>query len=64
MNDWASFMLTLDEHRKSVDKLLTNYPPVQTIDERTAMEVEAHLDAIVGCCNQVDAWVANNSEGR
>lgn len=60
MNDWASFMLTLDDHRKSVDRLLTNYPPAQSIDAQTALEIDAHLDAIVTCCNQVDAWVANH----
>lgn len=63
MNDWASFAIVLDEHRRAYEKLLTNYPPAQTIDERTALQIESHLDAIVDCCNQVDAWVANRTEG-
>ena len=62
MNDWASFALTLDDHRRAYESILTNYPPAQPIDEQTARQIEAHLDAIVGCCNQVDAWVANKME--
>lgn len=62
MNDWSSFMLTLDGHRKAVDEILTNYPPAKAIDEETALKIDAHLDAIVVCCNQVDAWVANHTE--
>lgn len=62
MNDWSSFALTLDDHRRAYEAILTNYPPAQPIDEKTARQIEAHLDAIVGCCNQVDAWLANNGD--
>lgn len=62
MNDWASFMLLLEDHRKAVDLTLTNYPPAQPIDAATALKIEGHLDAMVGCLNQIDAWVANHCE--
>ena len=61
MNDWSSFMSALDTHRKAIDGILTNYPAMKPIDEATQLQIDAHLDAIVGCCNQVDAWVANHT---
>lgn len=62
MNDWSSFASTLDFHRRAYEAILTNYPAMKPIDEATQLQIDAHLDAIVGCCNQVDAWVANNGE--
>lgn len=61
MNDWAYFMLTLDDHRKRIDAILTGFDANPVIAPETALEIDAHLDAIVGCCNQVDAWVANHT---
>lgn len=63
LNDWAKPMLSLEDHARAIGAILSGYGANPVIAPDKALEVEAHLDAIVGCCNQVDAWVANHTEG-
>ena len=56
-------MLSLEDHARAIGAILSGYGANPVIAPDKALEVEAHLDAIVGCCNQVDAWVANHTEG-
>ena len=61
MKDWAKPMLTLEDHAKSIGAILSLCGASPEIAPDKALEVEAHLDAIVGCCNEIDAWVADHT---
>ena len=62
MNDWAKPMLSLEDHAKAAAAIMTLYGANPKIPADEALRIEAHLDAIVGCCNEMDEWVAAHTE--
>jgi len=63
MNDWAKPLLELCDHAKVLETALSLYGPNSKISPQAALELEGRIDAIVGCCNDIDHWIAEHSIG-
>ena len=57
MTDWTSHSLAAHDHLKAVDRLLTDYPSAQPLDNATKAEICGHLHICIYELSQIEAWV-------
>lgn len=57
MKDWTSHSLAAHDHFKAVDRLLTDYPSAQPLDNATKAEICGHLHICIYELSRIEAWV-------
>jgi hypothetical protein len=63
MKDWAKPLLDLADHAKTLENALALYGSKPKISPQAALELEARLDRIVACANDIDDWIARHTHG-